>query len=937
MARQLADTLERLGWYVWWDIALQGGERFEDTIQAALDDAKCVIVLWSKKSITSKFVLDEAAYARDKGKLVPVLIEDVELTFRYRGLHTIDIQRWLSSDDITELSDLINNIVHQLGDPPVGLPNDIKLTPNISQDVVSSTNELQKKVVDLKQSLQRLPRTQGSLVGRTRIRQSIDNLLSDNCNTVAIIGWGGIGKTALVKNWVSSVCSRPHQPFAWVFEWTFYGQSSLDGIVSTAPLEAALIEFFKLPNLSGQACERGHEAASYISQMSALVIIDGLEVLQTHSASRGDITDLFLRAFIVRLAHGNSGFCLLTSRISVADLSYLSKECFRELRLGKIPKRDGAQILRKCGVKGNREQLQQASEQFDGHPLSLLLLGNFLAKFLDADILRLAELDLVESALFNVGHAGKVLASYNNFLSNAEGAVLRIMGLFNRPVTIDEIAAASKVRGFLFRNTNLFDSSKQDIELALSRLERLSLINTYREAGIKVDCHPLVRSYQDLKLRTEYLSTWKEVHYAVASYLEMNVAHAPRTIAGCLLLYESADRFCKAGFVKHSFLAIVKPRIWRDDYYTTKHMGLVNLEEALLQNYFEEDGDSVNSDFDPKDAALIKSQMAFIVRSNLKLDWAARLYEQNYWERSATTPLDKEDDYDQRAINCANIAQLYQFRGNRESALKWASRGEQLATKGGSFFWRLSLPCLRAYIENLFTDKPDLSTFRRIEHLQAESEPAYKTLHSIRGYLYVDCLVFELQCKFDENFFNIENWQPDVASVSDLKKRIALGLKHAQEKSVPYYQAMYLYQYAIFLSMTASASTKEHYTILQLLSKSELHLNESKQYQDRCKILAARMRVLNNFRSRNSATWDVQADILFKESISKTAAFLNDADLAYFFILIQTERARHAYFDLADQSRLFQSELDRLTDLIDKYGFRRWEKVRRTLLLGSNR
>ena len=93
-ARQLADALEKQGWSVWWDPKLRAGEHFDDVIQKALQEARCVIVLWSKRSVQSRYVKDESSYALRRGKLVPVTIEDVELPFRFEVIHTLSLADW---------------------------------------------------------------------------------------------------------------------------------------------------------------------------------------------------------------------------------------------------------------------------------------------------------------------------------------------------------------------------------------------------------------------------------------------------------------------------------------------------------------------------------------------------------------------------------------------------------------------------------------------------------------------------------------------------------------------------------------------------------------------------------------------------------------------------------------------------------------------------
>ena len=52
-AMKLAEALEKARCSVWWDRKLAGGEHFGQVIQKALDASKCVVVLWSTKSVES--------------------------------------------------------------------------------------------------------------------------------------------------------------------------------------------------------------------------------------------------------------------------------------------------------------------------------------------------------------------------------------------------------------------------------------------------------------------------------------------------------------------------------------------------------------------------------------------------------------------------------------------------------------------------------------------------------------------------------------------------------------------------------------------------------------------------------------------------------------------------------------------------------------------
>ena len=94
-ARKLANALESEGWTVWWDPKLRAGEHFDDVIEKALNEAKCVIVMWSNLSVNSEYVKAEATEALEQRKLVPIKIESVNLPFRFKRVHTPTLLDWM--------------------------------------------------------------------------------------------------------------------------------------------------------------------------------------------------------------------------------------------------------------------------------------------------------------------------------------------------------------------------------------------------------------------------------------------------------------------------------------------------------------------------------------------------------------------------------------------------------------------------------------------------------------------------------------------------------------------------------------------------------------------------------------------------------------------------------------------------------------------------
>jgi hypothetical protein len=63
-ARLFAEGFEHEGFSVWWDATLHSGEAYGQVTEKALREAKAVVVLWSKKSVDSRWVRAEATNTR---------------------------------------------------------------------------------------------------------------------------------------------------------------------------------------------------------------------------------------------------------------------------------------------------------------------------------------------------------------------------------------------------------------------------------------------------------------------------------------------------------------------------------------------------------------------------------------------------------------------------------------------------------------------------------------------------------------------------------------------------------------------------------------------------------------------------------------------------------------------------------------------------------
>jgi len=110
IAKSIAEALEKEGFKVWWDIEIPAGSTFDAVIEKAVENAKCVIVLWSQYSVKSEWVHLEAAEGKKRNILIPILIDDVDIPFAFRRRQTADLRNWISGNSDASFNRLVSDI-----------------------------------------------------------------------------------------------------------------------------------------------------------------------------------------------------------------------------------------------------------------------------------------------------------------------------------------------------------------------------------------------------------------------------------------------------------------------------------------------------------------------------------------------------------------------------------------------------------------------------------------------------------------------------------------------------------------------------------------------------------------------------------------------------------------------------------------------------------
>jgi TolB-like protein/tetratricopeptide (TPR) repeat protein len=109
-AVRLAKALQGAGLDVWWDTLIEGGAEFAKTIEAAINTCDAVVVAWSQASVSSDWVMDEAARGRELHKLVPVSLDGTEPPMGFRRYHSIDLTGWNGEAGAAEIDAIVRGV-----------------------------------------------------------------------------------------------------------------------------------------------------------------------------------------------------------------------------------------------------------------------------------------------------------------------------------------------------------------------------------------------------------------------------------------------------------------------------------------------------------------------------------------------------------------------------------------------------------------------------------------------------------------------------------------------------------------------------------------------------------------------------------------------------------------------------------------------------------
>ena len=594
----------------------------------------------------------------------------------------------------------------------------------------------------------RLTHTAAKLFGReAEIAKLYAAWADPKTHVVTLVAWGGVGKTSLVAEWAGRLAARDYDGASY-FDWSFYSQGTKEqGAATGEPFVNEALRFLggeegeTIAKSATSAWDKGSKLAEFVAKRRALLILDGLEPLQYPASSplAGQLKDPGVEALLKGLAQRNAGLCLVTTRESVTNLASFQGNTAPEWELERLDKGAGVALLKGLGVAGSAKELEALVEEVAGHALTIQLLGTYLARAHGGDVRKrdLVKLDKAD-AKTQGGHAFKTIAAYENWLGREkeEGgrqlAILRLLGLFDRPADRECLAALRKEPAISGLTDLLVGLPEDDWEFSVSALDACKLLSKRDDGAL--DAHPLVREYFAKRLHEKHEEAWHAAHGRLFEHLRDTTEHRPDTLEGLQPLYQAVAHGCLAGRYQEACVGIYRDRILRGrEAFSSFKLGAIGADLGAVSCFFAPPWRRVVPALSKADQAWLLNEAAF------SLSALGRLTEAVEPMRAGMEREAEKEHWENAAIGASNLSELELTLGEVSVAVADAERSVTFADSSGDAFQRMLKRAKNADALHQAGHREEARVlFREAERLQAEMQLGYPRLYSLQGFLYCD-------------------------------------------------------------------------------------------------------------------------------------------------------------------------------------------------------
>ncbi|MEW6618411.1 MAG: tetratricopeptide repeat protein [bacterium] len=629
----------------------------------------------------------------------------------------------------------------------------IKLIPVVGNPLAKFISSLfeQLKVWDKKEikqfesSLHNQTPPEPNFVGRIEMLKAITDWYgSPKVKIGALVGWGGVGKSALVRKWFDSLKENNLHPDG-IFWWGFYRNPYLERF-----LEALFVylsqDRFKLDDYK-TSWQKTDKIKELLLEREYLIILDGLEEMQKSQSGEefGKLQHPEFTDLLKSIADADfRGLCLITTRFPLTDIK--NYPGYQKLEIEELSREDTRLLFQRIGVRGTEDEIDDLWKEFKGHTLSLVLLANYLGP--GGDIKRAKEIPPFYSDQEAGGKARRMLLWYDKQLNEEQRSFMKIFSLFRGAVSEREFKGA-------FQTRVDFHFQRMLNDLCQRRLITKGSDNTYTT-------HPLIKGYFESIFDEEEK---RLTHKAIYEYFGKMAKDMPETLEEMQPLFEQVYHGCSAELYDEVLYDVYWEKIQRGQKgFLVYKLGAWETDLSLIRNFFPDE------DLSKMPLVSEKSKQSWLLNeAGLALLSTGRPKEAEEPFLTAVRMGVEAKDWENASTGYQNLTGLRFRAGRLKEANEGAKKAHDAAEKAGSEKNIRNSKAYLAWILHLLgKDEEAEKGFQQADELERKIS-GYRD-YSITGVFYADFLIsikqideaFELT-KANLEICQSENWPDDIS------------------------------------------------------------------------------------------------------------------------------------------------------------------------------
>jgi nucleoside phosphorylase/tetratricopeptide (TPR) repeat protein len=634
-------------------------------------------------------------------------------------------------------------------------------------------------------SLNNITKPESNFIGRVKMLEKITEWYKNpNIHIGSLIGWGGEGKSALLRKWYDTLKEnniQRHSIFWWGFYDNAYFNPFLDSLFNYLSQDSFNLNDYRTNWL------KVIKIKELLLNSENLIILDGLEEMQK-SEETGDMFGCMLhREFseiLKFLADTNvKGLCLITSRYPLTDIIEWEGASYQRLDVDQLSIEEGKALFKKIGVSGNSENIETVIKDYKCHALSLTLLAKYLVKDYKGNIERANDIPPFYSDKEAGGKAHRILLWYEQQITEAQRSFMKIFSIFRIAVQKRDFEGVFRSKITTNINQSLVGMSNFSFNRMIDNLCERNLIT--KNQNDSYTTHPLIKNFFEYRFKDKEK---KLCHKRIYEYIGSYAPEKPDTFEEMQPLFEQVYHGCQAGLYDEVLLNTYIIKIQRaepiisknkeqeqrlsglrfniygsrssikiDEYYLTDKFAAWETNLSLLLNFFPK-----GNLFEMPRASKTKYQSFILHAVGTSLYAIGRPSEAEEIEKKSVKMVRDDKDwenaiviYEQLVENQFRIGKIDIAKATSEKAIKLS---EKIKGKKKKQFQATSKTYLAYTLFLLGETERSRKLFIDVNNIFREIWPKIGGLYSYRGVYYTDFLI--RTNSFDEAFkISIKNLQ----------------------------------------------------------------------------------------------------------------------------------------------------------------------------------